>query len=1239
MKKIKTIGLGILLFGISTITIAQNDAPVLNAGATIRQAYCPQTEIKIAPDFTITDADDTGIDSFSIQISSGYSEGSDRLELKGTYTAINPSWSAAEGKLKLTSAVVGTQISYTELQSAVREVVFTSSSNTISGEKYFSLTIGSANYLPSNQHFYVFEPYLDITWTKAKEEAESPGKKYYGLQGYLATILSDEESQISAEQISGAGWIGGSDEDNEGVWKWVTGPEAGTIFWNGKGTNNGGSAPIDPVTGNPMYSNWSGSEEPNDSGNEDYAHIKENASTWNDLKNEGGGPTGGQYRAKGYIVEYGGTTGDPVLNISASTSIYVPEILTISADKDVCTGTSVNLTATVTEGTIFWYDASGNRVHEGNSYTTPALNSSITYYASASPADCATSDRKVVVITVYGLPITNIPSDIIDCDDNKDGFNEFDLSKEKDDEILQSNLTPSDFEVLYFDTFTKATNNVTGSNLPNPYKVNTGSSQTIFARVHNKNDNTCFNIVDFDIAVTGTPIPKTPLDYAFCDNTSVGSDTDGFVNDFVLENKDAEILGTLDPNQYNVSYHTTQNGAQTNATLDAIPKTTNYTNTTANTQPVYVRVENVDNAACFDASKSFNLVVNKLPILKTNPELEQCISAIDNSPTVNLTTAQVNISETANVTFDYFENITATTQITDPTSYPVIVNTSQTVFVRVTSEFGCPRDLIGLTINVGQTPDNPYNEIQTPVCDDFLDADGNDSAANNDTDFITNFSLDENAITTSINPPVNTIVYFYENAEDRNNTLNEIDITDYRNDINRIDITTIASGIQFPIYYKILSTINNDCQGIGQFYLQINAVPKANTLSPILECDTGAIDGNYTNGSNRNIDLTQRIDELFIGTNQDQNDYDVTFYKSVTAAFSGDISSSDYIDTPAQFTNDVPNGFSVGDIVTQSIFVRVQNKATGCANPHTSFQVIINSIPIITNPIPVLEVCDIGTNDGDVRNGLAQNIDVSIRDIDIIGTRISTDFKITYHKTRADAEDLSSTGIDKNSYDSDPTRVTINPTTNISEESLLIRIVDNNSGCVFDQSTLTIIVNPEPDFETISNLSECDNDDDGDDANQIIQTIDLDGKITEILGTSQDPDDYIVTFHATQASATSGEDAISSPYTNTDPTETIFVRIQNKATLCINDSATFDIIVNSLPNFMVTSPQIICLNDTPKNISIENPEAIYNYIWKDANNNEISAEDNLNITIGGNYTVTATTTDGTNCSRIETIVI
>ncbi len=843
-------------------------------------------------------------------------------------------------------------------------------------------------------------------------------------------------------------------------------------------------------------------------------------------------------------------------------------------------------------------------------------------------------------LEVFEAASATQPEDIIFCDTDRNGFNDFDLQTERSSDILNG-LSPTIFDVLYFESMQAANDNISGTEFPNPYtNPSAFSSQIIYARVHNKNaPEACFEITDFKLAVTDLPIAVQPEPYRICDDLESSSDTDGIINTFLLNTRDTEVLGTLDTNQYSISYHTSQNGAEINDVSTVIPKDSNHSVT--NSQTLFIRVENKDNLACYDADKTLDLFVNPLPVLKTNPELEQCISADDNTPTVNLTTAEVNISETANVTFDYFEDLTAATQIIDPTSYPVIVNTSQAVFVRVTSEFGCARDLIELTINVGQTPDNPYNETQTPVCDDFLDADGNDSAANNDTDFITNFSLDENAITTSINPPVNTIVYFYENADDRNNTLNEIDITNYRNDINRIDITTINSGIQFPIYYKILSTVNNNCQGLGEFYLQINATPAASsdTLSPILECDTGAIDGNYTNGSNRNIDLTQRIDELFLGTNQDQNDYDVTFYKSVTNAFSGDISSSDYIDTPTQFTNDVPSGFSVGDIVTQSIFVRVQNKATGCANPHTSFEVIINPIPIITNLIPVLEVCDIGTNDGDVRNGLAQNIDVSVRDIDIIGTRIAADFKITYHKTRADAEDLSSTGIDKNSYDSDPTRVTINPTTNISEESLLIRIIENSSGCAFDQSTLTIIVNPEPNFETISNLSECDNNDDGDDANQIIQTIDLDGKITEILGASQDPDDYIVTFHATKTSATSGEDAISSPYANTAQIETIFVRIQNKATLCINDEATFDIIVNSLPNFMVTSPQIICLNDTPKNISIENPEAIYNYVWKNASGNEISAEDNLNITTGGSYTVKATTTDGTNCSRTKTIVI
>jgi gliding motility-associated-like protein len=721
---------------------------------------------------------------------------------------------------------------------------------------------------------------------------------------------------------------------------------------------------------------------------------------------------------------------------------------------------------------------------------------------------------------------------------------------------------------------------------------------------------------------------NTPFnDVTFCENSTEIITIDSTADGFQWQ------VSTDGSTWSSITDNTIYNGANTtNLQLSNIPLT-------YNNYQYRVLLSRIGNSCTKQESSVIVLTLNPLAILKTNPELDQCISDTDTNPTINLTNAEINISETANVTFKYFEDAGGLNEITSTTAYPVIANTIQSVFVIVTSDEGCSSDIVELKLNVGQANNNNYNDLQTPVCDDFLDADGNDTINNSDTDNITNFYLDKDAIIASINPDANTNVFFYENSEDRNNTLNEIDITNYRNDITKIDITTISEGIQFPIYYKLISTINNNCQGLGQFYLQINSTPivSNNSLSPIEECDTGAFDGNYTNGSNRNIDLTQKNDEIFFGTSQDENDFDVTFYKTEIAANSGDTASLDYIVNPTQFTNDIPSGFSEGDIATQSIFVRVQNIATGCVNTHASFQVIINPLPIITSRIPVLEVCDMGTKDGDVRNGLAQNIDVSVRDLDILNGKSAANFTITYHKTQTDLEDLASTGIEKTNYDSDG--AIINPTTKISEESLFIRILNNNTGCIFDQSTLTIVVNPEPNSEVISNLSECDNNDDGDNTNGIIQTIDLNGKISEILGSSQDTGDFTVTFHANSTDASTGDNKLNSPYENTNSTETIYVRIQNKTTLCVNDDATFDIIINSLPNFTVTTPQILCLNNLPLNIAVENPTDNYSYIWTNSNRDIISTDDNVDINLGGTYTVFATTTNGTMCTRTETIIV
>ncbi len=117
-----------------------------------------------------------------------------------------------------------------------------------------------------------------------------------GTKGYLATITSKAENDFLYTVMGGAGnnaWLAASDEAVEGDWKWITGPEAGTLFYRGVFWAGG------PVNG--QFSGWSGGE-PNQSGNEDYAEAYGNG-TWNDIPSNGG-------PQNYYLIEWGGMPGD-----------------------------------------------------------------------------------------------------------------------------------------------------------------------------------------------------------------------------------------------------------------------------------------------------------------------------------------------------------------------------------------------------------------------------------------------------------------------------------------------------------------------------------------------------------------------------------------------------------------------------------------------------------------------------------------------------------------------------------------------------------------------------------------------------------------------------------------------------------------------------------------------------------------------------------------------------------------
>ncbi|RZJ63249.1 MAG: PKD domain-containing protein, partial [Flavobacterium sp.] len=106
-------------------------------------------------------------------------------------------------------------------------------------------------------------------------------------------------------------------------------------------------------------------------------------------------------------------------------------------------------------------------------------------------------------------------------------------------------------------------------------------------------------------------LPNTPANLVECSNLQFA--------EFVLSDANAEILGSMNPADYTITYYATMEEATTGV---GTPLPNNYTNTTPNTQVVYAHVEN--EAGCFGVVTLTLTVQDLAPQFTVTPDFAMC---------------------------------------------------------------------------------------------------------------------------------------------------------------------------------------------------------------------------------------------------------------------------------------------------------------------------------------------------------------------------------------------------------------------------------------------------------------------------------------------------------------------------------------------------------------------------------------------------------------------------------------
>ncbi|WP_111685615.1 T9SS type B sorting domain-containing protein, partial [Winogradskyella tangerina] len=719
-------------------------------------------------------------------------------------------------------------------------------------------------------------------------------------------------------------------------------------------------------------------------------------------------------------------------------------------------------------------------------------------------------DTTILELVVEQAPIAITPEPLRYCDPDNDGFGLFMLS-DVDGEITGG---MGDLVVTYHETLANANNGVDAIDTTVTYNNIVANMQTVYARVESETIATdCATVVPLELIVEPSPQIEDPEPLQACDDAS----GDGFAV-FDLTTKADEVLNGLDAMQYMVSYYETEANAIAGNNPIATPNA--YTNTTVNSQIIWIRVEDTNTVeGCFKIT-SLELIVNPLPVLTQPSPLELCDvnNPGDEQEAFTLEDANAEIlSGQTGITLTYYETQLDADNATSAISSPY-VNTSnaQTVYVRGENDITGCYSTVTLTLRVDPVPSPEPDPTPIEVCDD-------------DNDGFAEFDLEIRTIEITNGEP-DVVITYHETQEEAEQGDNAI-VSPY---------TNIVANSQM-IYVRSENTITG-CYSLTLNTLELIVVPSPEVpvdIDPLVSCDD---DGDGIT----QFDLTV-MDATILGT-QDPSEVVLTYHVSAADAQTGD----NPIINVGSYTN-------TGN--PQTLYIRLINPTTGCLDTG-EFELQVNLPPVPVQPTP-LELCD---DLGELPGDEITVFDLTVKDVEITGGNAS--WSVAYYETDADAQAQTNVIPDPTQYTNTSVGgLPANP------QTLYVVVTDTDTGCVaFTTMTIRVLPNPTPTpSDQLPDLVLCDDINTGDG----VEVFDL--TVNELLILNGEAG-VTASYHETAEDADTGDNPIGDPtqYTNIEtPEQTIYVRVTNDVTGCYA-VVDFNLRVDPLPEVVAVTDFIQC---------------------------------------------------------------